>query len=129
MTKIIKESQQLLNDLGNKGNVNVEAMLFATMDILAEFLQLLETEIGDYNGRLHKMCKLSILISKWAIKGVETFDSAVHKNWTLDDVTKFKYLKGLLTGAARTCIIGLIVSSEYDKHMVELLVKHLAILK
>ena len=42
----------------------------------------------------------------------DCFDSAVHKNASLDDTAKFNYLKGQLEGKARLAIQGLTLTSE-----------------
>ena len=51
----------------------------------------------------------------------DNFKGTVHKNQSLDDVSKFNYLKGLLEGEAKACIFGLAATAENYKHAIELL--------
>ena len=51
----------------------------------------------------------------------DTFNSTVHSNCALDDVSKFNYLKSLLEGKANACLLGLDTTSENYKNAIELL--------
>ena len=53
----------------------------------------------------------------------DCFESAVHKKSSLDEVTKFNYLKGLLEGKAQQALEGLTLSAENYHHAIELLTK------
>ena len=51
----------------------------------------------------------------------DSFTSAVDQNDSLDDVTKFNYLKGLLEDKAQSAIEGLTLTSDNYQHAKELL--------
>ena len=51
----------------------------------------------------------------------DTFNSAVNSNRDIDDVCKFNYLKSLLEGKAKACLLGLDTTSENYKNAIELL--------
>ena len=51
----------------------------------------------------------------------DTFNSTVHSNRALDDVSKFNCLKSLLEGKAKACLLGLDTTSENYKNAIELL--------
>ncbi|KAL9975369.1 hypothetical protein ACROYT_G012524 [Oculina patagonica] len=53
----------------------------------------------------------------------ESFESAIDKNTSLNDVDKFQYLKSLLEGPAAQTISGLTLTSSNYSHAVELLNK------
>lgn len=53
----------------------------------------------------------------------ESFESAIDKNTSLNDVDKFQYLKSLLEGSAAQTISGLALTSSNYSHAVELLTK------
>jgi len=53
----------------------------------------------------------------------ESFESAIDKNTSLNDVDKFQYLKSLLGGSAAQTISGLTLTSSNYSHAVELLTK------
>ena len=53
----------------------------------------------------------------------DSFESAVHKNESLDDISKFNYLKGLLEGKASLAVQGLTLTSDNYMEAVNLLEK------
>ena len=53
----------------------------------------------------------------------DSFESAVHNNAALDDISKFNYLKGLLEGRASLVVQGLLLTSENYQEAIDLLKK------
>ena len=51
----------------------------------------------------------------------DIFKSTVHNNKGIDEVSKFNYLKSLLEGKAKACLLGLDTTSENYKHAIDLL--------
>ena len=51
----------------------------------------------------------------------DTFKTTVHNNESIDEVSKFNYLKSLLEGKAKSCLVGLDITSENYKHVIDLL--------
>lgn len=51
----------------------------------------------------------------------DSFDSAIHKNTKLDDVTKFNYLNSLLDKSAANSLKGLTLSSENYQNAIKIL--------
>ena len=75
-------------------------------------VRLPKLEVQKFDGKLHKCQEF------W-----DSFESAIHRNESLDDVDKFSYLRGLLVGPARSAIAGFGLTSANYESAVELLNK------
>ena len=75
-------------------------------------MRLPKLEVQKFDGKLHKCQEF------W-----DSFESAIHRNESLDDVDKFSYLRGLLVGPARSAIAGFGLTSANYESAVELLNK------
>ena len=74
--------------------------------------RLPKLEVRKFDGKLHEWQEF------W-----DSFESAIHRNESLEDVDKFSYLKGLLVGQARSAITGFALTSANYESAVELLKK------
>lgn len=74
--------------------------------------RLPKLEVRKFDGKLHEWQEF------W-----DSFESAIHRNDTLENVDKFSYLRGLLVGPARSAIAGFALTSVNYEAAVELLTK------
>lgn len=75
-------------------------------------VRLPKLEVRKFDGKLHEWQEF------W-----DSFESAIHRNESLEDVDKFSYLRGLLVGPARSAIAGFALTSANYESAVELLNK------
>ena len=134
MANEIEESSQLASQLRTKLTL-VEELL--TVDPISppispqsyvspsqQQIQPVQSSAPKTKARLSKLevRKLDRKLHEWQ-EFWDSFENAIHRNESLEDVDKFSYLKGLLVGQARSAITGFALTSANYESAVELLKK------